>query len=100
MDDKIKNFVDEKNTTKIVNALCDMDFLEFNQIVEDSGIPITRLLGYIDGSEKITTLDKEKLIPHLSRLSEMPEDKIHSDENVVETYSSLKNFLERKPDKF
>jgi hypothetical protein len=99
MDDKVKFYVDEKTTTKIVNALCDMDFLEFNQIVEDSKIPITRLLGFIDGSDKITTLDEEKLIPHLSRLSEMPDDKVHSDGNVVETYSSLKNFLEGKPDR-
>jgi hypothetical protein len=50
--DNIVNFIAEKNTRKIVNAICDLDFLAFNKVANDSKIPVIRLLSFIEGSEK------------------------------------------------
>jgi hypothetical protein len=87
------NFVDEKNTRKIVNAICDLDFLYFNKLANDSKIPVTRLLSFIDGSEMITMIEKDQLIPHLTNLADMSEDKSKLDEETVESFTALNDFL-------
>jgi hypothetical protein len=94
--DNIINFVDEKNTRKIVNALCSLDYLAFNKIVNDSGISVIRLLSFIDGSERITMLEKGQLIPHLIKLADIDDDSAQIDEETAQTFSTFKDFLKNK----
>ena len=94
MNDNVENFVDEKTSRKIINALTKLDFKTCNKLANDSGIPFTRLQAFIHGIEKITQLDKGKLILHFAEL-DMSEEK-RCEDSTQERYSSLKAFQQRK----
>ena len=93
---KITNFVDEKTARKIIDALCRLDFKSITKLADDSGVPVNRLQNFIEGTEKITQLDKGKLIIHLINLADMAEDISTKEEPPEIKYTSLKDFQKRK----
>lgn len=93
----IKNFVDEKTSGKIIDALCALDFDSIHKLAKNSGIPVDRLQDFVDGDEKITQLDKGKLITHLIASAETAEEKHqHSETNKEMELARLKDFQRRK----
>jgi hypothetical protein len=90
-----ENLIDEVSERKIVNALCALDFIAFNKVANDSGVSAIRLLGYIDGSERMTREDEVKMSHHLN-LDHVPDSNIEMDDDVIQSYSTFKNFLEGK----
>ena len=92
----VTNFVDEKTSRKIIAALCSLEFNAINKLAEDSGVPVNRLLDFVDETEKITQLDKGKLILHLLKLMDMGEEEIQEMGTDEEKVPSLKQFQQRK----
>ena len=94
MKDNITNFVDDKISRKIINALTKMDFETCNKLADNSGIPVSRLQEYIFGTEKITQLDKDMLILYVAELNK--DDEKRYEDSTMKQYSSLKEFQQRK----
>jgi len=92
----IKNFVGEKTTRKIVDALCALDFNTIHKLAEDSGVPVHRLQDFVDETEKITQLDKGKLIVYLVKLVDMGEEEGQLEETGEQIFTTLKEFQQRK----
>jgi len=92
----IKNFVGEKTTRKIVDALCALDFNTIHKLAEDSGVPVHRLQDFVDETEKITQLDKGKLIVYLVKLVDMGEEEGQLEETGEQIFTALKEFQQRK----
>jgi uncharacterized protein YbbC (DUF1343 family) len=93
--DNVKNFVDEKTSRLIIQALCDLEFNDVLKLSEKSGVTVSRLQDFVDGDEQITQLDKGKLIIHLVNLAEMSNESKQL-EKTEESYTSLKDFQNRK----
>ncbi len=91
----VKNFVDEKTSRKIISALCALEYKEVLKLSEKSEIPVTRLLDFVDGDEKITQLDKGKLIIHLINLAEISIEE-ETTEKIKERFTTHQEFLLRK----
>ena len=70
---RVKNFINEKTTRKIVGALCALDLNTIHKLAKDSDVPVNRLHNIIAGAEKITQIEKEKLIVYLVKLVDMGE---------------------------
>lgn len=94
MGNNIKNFVDEKTNRTIVDALMQLDFKSVNKLAEDSAIPVHRLQAFIEGSERITQVDKGSLILHLVDIDMTTQEK--SKDPASEQFTSLDAFRRRK----
>ena len=92
----IKNFVDEKTSRKIIDAICSLDFNTIHNLAKDSGVPVDRLQSFVDGDEKITLLDKGKLIIHLIKLADITEETNIDEESNDKGFITLKDFQDRK----
>ena len=93
----IKNFVDEKTSRKIIDAICALDYSSVLKLSDDSGVPVHRLQSFVDGDEKITQLDKGKLIIHLIKLVDIVDEEHHHEETNDEMVSpGINDFQRRK----
>ena len=81
MSAEIKNFVDEKTTKLILDALSVLDFDSVHLLAKKSGVPVHRMQSFVDGDEKITQIDKGNLIPHLVALADMEYENDEQDES-------------------
>lgn len=93
----IKNFVDEKTSRKIISAICSLDFTDIHKLSEESGVPVSRLQDFVDETEKITQIDKGKLIVHLINMTDISEDEKQLEETKGQKYTTVKEFQQRKP---
>ena len=91
----IKNFVEEKTSKKIVDALCALDFNAIHKLAKDSGVPVHRLQNFVDGDEKITQIDKGKLIVYLVKSVDTNEKAGKPEENKENVFATLKEFQQR-----
>ena len=92
----IRNFNDEKITTKIIHVLYTLNFNAIHKLAEYSGIPVHRLADFVGGTEKITQLDKGKLIVCLVKLFDMGEWEGQLEETEEQKFTALKEFQQRK----
>ncbi|MBL1142472.1 MAG: hypothetical protein HND53_10605 [Proteobacteria bacterium] len=92
----VKNFVDEKTSRTIINALCALDYKDILVLSKKSGVTVTRLQDFVDGDEQITQLDKGKLIVHLISLSEISENKVGSTDIPENRFATHESFKARK----
>ena len=92
----IKNFIDERTTRRVIGALCALDYNTIQKLAENSGVPVHRLQNIVDGTEKITPLDKGKLIVYLVRLENMGEWEGQLEETEEQIITALKDFQQRK----
>jgi len=92
----IKNFIDERTARKVIDALCALDFKTIHKLAEDSGVPVSRLQNFIEGTEKITQLDKGKLIIYLVKLVDIIEEEGQLEETKKQIFTSLKDFQQHK----
>ena len=92
----VKNFVDEKTKRKIIDALCELDFNSIHILADNSGVPVSRLQDFVDNTERITHLDKGKLIIHLVNLMDISEEGKQHEETTEPNFTSLKEFQQRK----
>ena len=92
----IKNFIDERTARRVIGALCALDFNTIHKLAEDSGVPVHRLQNFVDGTEKITQLDKEKLIVYLVKLVDMGEEEGQLEDTEEQIFTTLKEFQQRK----
>ena len=93
----IKNFIDEKNSRKIIDAICALDYNAVHKLSKDSGIPVYRLQGFVDGDEKITLFDKGRLITHLINLVNFTDEEDRHEEAGNEVvFVNLRDFQRRK----
>jgi hypothetical protein len=97
MMNNIKNFVDEKTSRKIISAICSLDFTDIHKLSEESGVPVSRLQDFVDETEKITQIDKGKLIVHLINMTDISEDEKQLEETKGQKYTTVKEFQQRKP---
>lgn len=92
----VKNFVDEKTAKRIIDAITTLDFHGVLKLADDSGVPVSRLRDIIDRTERITQLDKGKLITHLMNLMDIREEEKPDEEAEGQNFTSLKEFQQRK----
>lgn len=93
---EIKNFIDERTTRRVIGALCALNFNTIHKLAEDSSVPVHHLHNIIDGTEKITQLDREKLITYLVRLVNMGEEERLFEETEEQIITTLKEFQQCK----
>ena len=92
----IKNFVDERTSRRVIGALCALDYNTIQKLAEDSGVPVSRLQNFVEETEKITQLDKGKLIIYLVKLVDMGEEEGQIEETEKQMITTLKDFQQRK----